>query len=107
MLRKITVCQNGTCQNKGSKSVLHRLQQLYEEQYQKEYPNLQIQAGDCMGDCELGPIVKVNDSLILRQCEKETMDKLLSDPNSVMGEVMHVLEKDRETFERIVGGELL
>lgn len=106
MLRKICVCQNTTCQNKGSKAVLNRLTTLYAEEFTGKYPNLQIEAGDCMGDCEQGPIVKVNDSLLLRGVDNQTAVQLLQDPESVMGQVMHVLEQDRETFDRIIKGEL-
>jgi NADH:ubiquinone oxidoreductase subunit E len=106
MLRKISVCQNTTCQNKGSKAVLNRLTALYNEEYQKTYPDLRIEPYDCMGDCEQGPIVKVNDSLLLRGVDNQTALQLLQDPESVMGQVMHVLEQDRETFERIIKGEL-
>lgn len=59
-----------------------------------------------MGDCEQGPIVKVNDSLLLRGVDNQTALQLLQDPESVMGQVMHVLEQDRETFDRIIKGEL-
>jgi len=106
MLRTIEVCQNITCQNKGSKAILHRLQTLYTEQYASQYPDLRIEEGDCKGDCEFGPIVRVNDSIVLREVEKEQAEQLLQNPESVMGDVMHVLEQDRETFERIIGGEL-
>ncbi len=106
MLRKISVCQNTTCQNKGSKAVLHRLTALYAEEFKEKYPDLRIEACDCIGDCEQGPIVKVNDSLLLRGVDNQTALQLLQDPQPVMGQVMHVLEQDRETFERIIRGEL-
>ncbi|MBI2411376.1 MAG: NAD(P)H-dependent oxidoreductase subunit E [Candidatus Kerfeldbacteria bacterium] len=106
MLRKITVCQNIVCQNKGSKAVLYRLQSEYDEKFRSKYPQLQIQVGDCMGDCEQGPIVKVNDAILLRGADNAMMLRLLENPEEVLGQVMHVLEEDRETFERIVKGEL-
>jgi len=106
MLRKISVCQNTTCQNKGSKAVFNRLTSLYSEEFKQKYPDLHIEVGDCMGDCEQGPIVKVNDSLLLRHVDNQTAEQLLRDPESVMGQVMHVLEQDRETFDRIIGGQL-
>lgn len=105
-LRKIMVCQNTTCQDKGSKTVLHRLNTRYVEQYGDMYPDLRIEAGDCNGDCEWGPIVKVNDSMVLRNVDKELVEQLLQHPEQILGDVMHVLEKDRETFDRIIGGEL-
>ncbi|MCW1930445.1 MAG: (2Fe-2S) ferredoxin domain-containing protein [Candidatus Kerfeldbacteria bacterium] len=106
MLRKIAVCQNTVCQNKGSKMVLNRFQSLLKERYADKYPNLHIVAWDCMGDCEMGPVVKVNDSTLLRLVDQDTVDKLMADPETVIGQVMHVLEQDRETFERIVSGDL-
>lgn len=106
MLRKISVCQNTSCQNKGSKAVLHRLVALQQEEFNGKYPDLRIEGCDCIGDCEQGPIVKVNDSLLLRGVDNQTALQLLQDPQSVMGQVMHVLEQDRETFERIIRGEL-
>lgn len=106
MLRRIAVCQNTTCQNKGSKAVLNRLTSLYNEEFKQKYPGLNIEPWDCMGDCEQGPVVKVNDSLLLRGVDNQTALQLLQDPESVMGQVMHVLEQDRETFDRIIGGDL-
>lgn len=107
MLRKIVVCQNTVCQNKGSKAVLHRLQRVYEERFRSVYPDLQIEAGDCMGDCEQGPIVKINDSFLMRNVDNQQAQQLIENPESVIGEVMHVLEKDRETFDRIINGEII
>lgn len=106
MLRKVCVCQNMTCQNKGSKLVLNRLQSAWKEHYAQKYPQLQIVAGDCMGDCEMGPVIKVNDSTILRLVDTHKVEELLENPEQVLGEIMHVLEQDRETFERIVAGDL-
>lgn len=105
-LRKIEVCQNTTCQDKGAKGVMQYLESRYEEKYKEAYPDLMIIDGDCMGDCEQGPIVKVNESMVLREATKEMMERLLENPEDVLGEVMHVLEQDREIFERIIDGEL-
>lgn len=105
-LRKIVVCQNVTCQNKGSKSVLHRLQTQYEERFQEVYPDLRIEEGDCNGDCEQGPIVKVNDALLLRNVDPQRAQELLERPQDVLGDVMHILEEDRQAFDRILNGEL-
>lgn len=85
---------------------MHRLENLYSEQYKSQYPNLQIESWDCMGECELGPIVKINDTIVLREVQKEQVDELFSNPEAVLGEVQHVLEQDRETFDRIIHGEL-
>lgn len=85
---------------------MHRLQSLFEEQYKNVYPGLQIEAEDCMGDCEQGPIVRVNDSFLLREVDNQTVQRLLEHPEEVLGQVMHVLEQDRETFERIIHGDL-
>jgi NADH:ubiquinone oxidoreductase subunit E len=106
MLRTITVCQNAGCQQRGSKSVLYWFEKMHEEQYKKNYPTLKIEAGDCGGDCELGPIVRVNDSVVLRYVDKDQVEELMAHPETMLGEVMHVLEKDRETFDRIIKGEL-
>lgn len=106
MLRKVCICQSTTCQNKGAKALMHRLTALYQEQYTAEYPDLRILPADCMGDCEQGPIVKVNDSILLREVDHQKAQQLLADPQSLLGQVMHVLEQDRATFERIINGEL-
>ena len=105
-LRTITVCQAELCQNRGSKTVMHRLQTRWEELYKDKYPNLRIEAGDCSGDCEWGPVVTVNDSIILRHVDKEMAERLLENPDEMLGEGMHVLEQDRDTFDRIIGGDL-
>ena len=105
-LRKIMVCQNTTCQNKGSKSVLHRLETLYAERFSDVYPKLIISPGDCNGDCEHGPVVKVNDSVMLREVDNQMAEQLMENPESLIGQVVHVLEQDRETFDRIIQGEL-
>lgn len=106
MLRSIAICQSTVCQNKGSKAVLSRAQALFKEKYAEAYPKLLIVASDCAGECELGPIVKVNDSTILREVDQQKIEELFAHPEAVLGKVMHVLEQDRETFERIVAGEL-
>ncbi len=85
---------------------MYRLQTQWEESYKDTYPDLLIEAGDCSGDCEWGPIVTVNDSIILRHFEKESVEELLQNPSQMLGEVMHVLEQDRETFDRIIAGDL-
>lgn len=105
-LRKIVVCQNTVCQNKGSKSVLHRLESLYEEQYREQYPKLQIISGECMGECDQGPNIQVNESIWLRDFDTKQAEELMKNPEAVLGQVMHVREQDRETFERIITGEL-
>lgn len=105
-LRTIIVCQNETCQARGAKGVLHRLQEQYNNTFSEQYPQLRIQEGDCMGECEMGPIVRVNDSIVLRQVNEALVDQLLQDPESIIGDVMHVLEQDRDTFDRIIRGDL-
>jgi len=101
------VCQSAVCQDKGSKGVLHRLETVYNERFQEKYPDLRIEVGDCNGGCEQGPIVKINDSVMLRNVDNQTAQQILEDPESVMGDVMHVLQEDRETFERIISGEII
>src|SRR3989339_347573 len=104
MLKKITICQNTVCQNKGSKAILQRLESLYEEKYKAIYPQLRIERGDCLGDCEQGPIVRVNDAIFLRNVNNQQIQQLLDHPEEVLGTVQHVREQDREIFERILGG---
>lgn len=87
--------------------MLHRLENVYAERFTEAYPDLRIEAGDCNGGCEQGPIVKINDSVLLREVDNQTAQRILEDPESVLGDVMHVLEQDRDTFERIVGGEIV
>lgn len=83
------------------------LERVYtEEGYYEKHPDLQIEGGDCMGDCEQGPIVKVNDAVLLRHADKEKARQLLDDPEAVLGEVMHVLDEDQDTFNRILSGDL-
>lgn len=107
MLRKILICQNTGCQSRGSKLLKHRVLELLDEEgYRKQYPNILVGDWDCSEDCELGPIIKVNDSVLLRHAEKEDIENLFQDPESVLGEIMHVLEDEREAFERIIEGEL-
>lgn len=105
-LRRIEVCQDEGCQAKGGKHVMFRLQNLLETEAKGKYPTLQVTWGSCQGDCEFGPIVRINDSVVLREVEPDSMDRLLDNPDTLMGDIMHVLEKDRETFNRIIGGEL-
>lgn len=104
-LRKIVVCKAPECQNKGSKQIKQLLVDLYTNQYTERYPKLLIDDGVCQGDCERGPIVYVNDTVWLSEVDKETAQQLLEEPESLLGDVMHVLEKDRDTFERIISGE--
>lgn len=106
MLKQINVCQGMMCQNKGAKSILHRLQTQYREHHQTEYANLHIDACECVGDCEQGPIVRVNDSIILRQMDNVKSKQLLEKPSEIVGEIVHVLEEDREVFDRIIKGDL-
>lgn len=106
MLKSISVCQRTTCQNKGSKILLQEVETLYSSQYQDAYPELKIEPGDCMGDCEMGPIVIVNGNIILRQVTSDTVRTLLENPEAVLSDVQHVQEEDRETFERIIQGGL-
>lgn len=79
---------------------------VYAERFTAVYPNLQIIEWDCNGDCEQGPVVKVNDSVLLREMDNQRAQQLLEDPEAVLGQVMHVQEEDRDTFERIISGEL-
>lgn len=84
----------------------HILEEIYADDYEAAYPDLRIESGDCHGECERGPIVRVNDSIVLREVDEEMAQKLMTDPESILGEVMHVLEQDRETFDRIIEGDL-
>jgi NADH:ubiquinone oxidoreductase subunit E len=105
-LRRIVVCQNEECQTKGAKFVQSTLQKRYLEEFDERYPELIIESGDCQGECERGPVIKVNDSIVLREVDKKMISKLFQNPESLLGEVMHVLEQDRDTFERIIKGDL-
>lgn len=106
-LRTIEVCQAEGCQAKGAKHVMFRLKNLMETtDAGNKYPDLRIQWGSCNADCEFGPIVRVNDSVALREVTPEMIEGLIDNPDAMMGEVMHVLENDRETFERIIDGQL-
>lgn len=100
------VCQAPVCQDKGSKGVLYRLQTVYKDRFTSVYPKLQIVPGDCNGGCEQGPMVKVNDAVLLREVDNQAAQEILEDPSAILGEVVHVLEEDRGTFDRIVSGEL-
>ncbi|MFH1425986.1 MAG: (2Fe-2S) ferredoxin domain-containing protein [Candidatus Kerfeldbacteria bacterium] len=105
-LTSIAVCQNTTCQNKGSKAILQALLDLYEQKYKEQYPELKIIEGDCNGDCEQGPTILVNKSIVVRKATEDTICRLLENPDDVVGELSHVQEEDKETFERIVQGDL-
>lgn len=105
-LTTIEVCQAPICQQKGSKTLLHRFHEEYATRFRDAYPELRIVAFDCNGECEQGPIVKINETLLLRHVEKEQVRGMLENPESMIGDVQHVLEKDRETFDRIVDGDL-
>lgn len=84
----------------------HIFEEQYEQKFEETYPDLLIESGDCQGECERGPIVRVNDSIVLREVDEQMAEKLMNDPESLLGEVMHVLEQDRETFDRIIQGDL-
>jgi NADH:ubiquinone oxidoreductase subunit E len=105
-LKTIAVCQAPMCQEKGSKTILLRLHEQYAAQFQSVYPNLQITGGDCQGECETGPNVRVNDQFLLKEVDKDKAKMLLENPDILLGEIQHVQEKDQETFQRIVSGEL-
>lgn len=106
-LRTIEVCQAEGCQAKGAKHVMFRLKNTMETGNGAEkHPDLRINWGGCQGDCEFGPIVRVNDSVVLREVTPDMIEQLIENPDAMMGEVMHVLENDRETFERIIDGQL-
>ena len=105
-LTSIAVCQAPLCQEKGSKTILLRLHERYASEFQSVYPNLHITAGDCQGECETGPNVRVNDEFLLKAVDKDKAAMLLESPDILLGEIQHVQEKDQETFQRIVSGEL-
>lgn len=105
-LRTIMICQNEICQARGSKKILQYTQKKWSESFSRTYPDVLIKEWNCSGDCEMGPIVQVNDSIILREVQESTIDQLLSDPQRVLGGVLHVLEQDRDAFERIIHGDL-
>lgn len=105
-LTTIAVCQAPMCQEKGSKTILLRLHEQYAAEFQTTYPGLQITAGDCQGECETGPNVRVNDAFLLKNVDKDKAKLLLENPDILLGEIQHVQEKDQETFQRIVSGEL-
>ncbi len=105
-LQTIMVCQAPVCQQKGSKTILLRLHEQYAAHFQDVYPGLQITGGDCGGECENGPVVRVNDVVILKEVDKDRAKMLLESPDVLLGEIQHVQEKDQATFERIVSGEL-
>lgn len=106
MLTTIEVCQSTVCQNKGSKGVLHRLQKVFQERFTTTYPALEIRTFDCMGDCEQGPIVRVNERIVLRHMDNYKAQQLLEDPASILGDAVDVHAQDTQTFDNIVNGDL-
>ncbi|MEL7036515.1 MAG: (2Fe-2S) ferredoxin domain-containing protein [Cyanobacteria bacterium J06592_8] len=50
--RQVWVCQNQTCLRHGSEQVLQAFQEA-------EISDVEIQASGCMGQCSVGPTVKV------------------------------------------------
>src|SRR3989339_1573592 len=106
MLRKISICQSASCDHQGSEIIFNRLENLYAEKFREQYPNLIIEKVDCLGDCAQGPIIKINDAIVLRNFEKEKVPLLFENPEAVLGKIMHVQDEDREAFERIIGGDL-
>lgn len=105
-LLKIQVCQAPMCQEKGSKTILHRFHEAYGSKYMNVFPQLQIEAWDCAGECEQGPVVKVNETMLFRQVEKDFVAELFENSAKVLGDVQNVQEKDKDAFDRIIKGEL-
>ena len=50
--RRVWVCQNQTCLRHGSEKVLEAFEEI-------EIPGVEVEACGCMGQCSVGPTVKV------------------------------------------------
>lgn len=51
--RQILICQNCTCRDRGSQSVLETFQQA-------DLPDdVEVVASDCLGQCNMGPTVRI------------------------------------------------
>lgn len=104
-LQSIAICQSEQCQAKGSKHLLKQAERLQSE-YASQYPQLQVRPFDCQGDCDQGPVMRVNENYLVRSTTETQIETLFASPDSVMGELQFVRDGDKEIFDRIVEGGL-
>lgn len=69
-MKKVVVCIGSSCHLKGSRQVVERLQELIAQHDLKE--EVELQGTFCMGNCQKGVCVKVNETLF--SVSPETVD---------------------------------
>ena len=67
---KITVCIGSSCHLKGSRQVIERLQSLIEKNNMKN--EIELCGAFCMGNCENGVCLKIDDERFSLQPESTT-----------------------------------
>lgn len=60
-MKKVVVCIGSSCHLKGSRQVVEELQKLIDQNNLKE--EVELAGTFCMGNCEKGVSVKLNDQL--------------------------------------------
>ena len=61
-MKKVVVCIGSSCHLKGSRQVVEELQKLIDQNNLKE--EVELAGTFCMGNCQKGVSVKINDHLI-------------------------------------------
>ena len=62
---KITICIGSACHVKGSRQIVEQLQYLVAQNHLKE--QIELAGSFCMGNCEQGVSVKIDDELFSLQ----------------------------------------
>lgn len=74
-MKKVVVCIGSSCHLKGSRQVVERLQELIKEYNLEE--NVELSGTFCMGNCQKGVSVKLNDQLF--SVSPQTVDEFFNE----------------------------
>ena len=74
-MKKVVVCIGSSCHLKGSRQVVERLQELIKEHNLEE--NVELSGTFCMGNCQKGVSVKLNDQLF--SVSPQTVDEFFNE----------------------------
>ena len=74
-MKKITVCIGSSCHLKGSREVVEKLQELIKDNDLED--NIELAGTFCMGNCQKGVSVSINDKLF--SVSPETVERFFNE----------------------------
>ncbi len=73
-IHTITICMGSSCFSRGNKTAVKFLQQYLKEKRLED--EIVLKGAHCMGDCDKGPLIKIDDEIIIYASDSSLEEKL-------------------------------